>query len=238
MCLKKEKDGNAPCCGVAAVAEKPKGILTGKTVIFLGSSVTQGSAAKDESFVDFLQKQNGLIAVKEAVPGTTLADLKDSSYISRLKRMEFAGKADAFVCQLSTNDARKDISLGEIAGGTDLCDFDTATVAGAIEYIIAYARERFGCPVVFYTGTRYDSPRYGEMVALLLQIAEKWHITVLDLWNDEAYLSVDPADYAFYMADGVHPKRAGYGLWWTPAFEACLTALFREKEAANENNIE
>lgn len=218
-------DGNAAEYSVAAAKRKPDGVLTGKTVIFLGSSVTAGAAAENESFADFLQKQNGLIAVKEAVSGTTLADLKASSYISRLKRMNFEGKAHAFVCQLSTNDAAKGVPLGELSDSTDPADFDTATVAGAIEYIIAYARERFGCPVVFYTGTRFDSSRYGEMVALLQRIAAKWHIGVLDLWNDAALNAVDPADYALYMKDGVHPKRAGYKLWWTPAFEAYLTLL-------------
>jgi hypothetical protein len=40
--------------------------LKGKTVIFLGSSVTYGFASKGESFVDYLVAQDGLVAVKEA----------------------------------------------------------------------------------------------------------------------------------------------------------------------------
>ena len=36
------------------------------------------------------------------------------------------------------------------------------TVAGSIEFIIAYAKEKWNCPVAFYTGTRYDSEAYAK----------------------------------------------------------------------------
>ena len=75
--------------------------------------------------------------------------------------------ADAFICQLSTNDATRHMPLGTISGGFELADFDTETVAGAIEYIIAYAEKTWHCPVLFYTGTRFDCEEYGEMVRLL-----------------------------------------------------------------------
>ncbi len=96
------------------------------------------------------------------------------------------------------------------------------TVAGAIEYIIRYARQTWDCPVVVYTGTKYDSETYGDMVNLLLEIQQKWDIGVLDLWNDADMNAVSAEDYALYMANGIHPTRAGYLLWWTPKFEAYL----------------
>ncbi len=111
-----------------------------KTVIFLGSSVTYGYGSMGVSFADFLEKSNGIIAIKEAVSGTTLVDVIDNSYVSRMKTIDKNIKADAFVCQLSTNDATKEMPLGEISTSYDINDFDTQTIAGAIEYIIAYAR--------------------------------------------------------------------------------------------------
>lgn len=200
--------------------------LQGKAIIFLGSSVTYGSAAKGESFVDYMVKQDGIVAIKEAVSGTTLVDETvwgKKSYIERMKTIDPTIQADAFICQLSTNDATMKKPLGEVSDGFELEDFDTQTVAGAIEYVIAYAKQTWDCPVIFYTGTQYKSGHYEEMVALLLQIQEKWGIGVIDLWNDAEMNAVSKADYDLYMVNGIHPSRAGYRDWWTPKFEAFLS---------------
>ena len=97
------------------------------------------------------------------------------------------------------------------------------TVAGAIEYVIAYAKQTWNCPVIFYTGTQYKSEQYAQMVDLLLQIQEKWKIGVIDLWNDPEMQAVSAEDYKLYMVNGIHPSFAGYRDWWTPKFEAYLT---------------
>lgn len=209
-------------------------ILKEKTVIFLGSSVTYGSASGGISFADCLEEEYGIISVKEAVSGTTLADNDSSSYISRMKTIDKSIKADVFVCQLSTNDARKQIPLGEISDSFDTGSFDTKTVAGAIEYIILYAKAVWNCPVVFYTGTKYDSAYYEKMVCLLLKIKDKHNIGVLDLWNSEEMNGVSAEDYKAYMSNGVHPNIKGYREWWTPQFVKYLSALFTE-ECKNEN---
>ncbi len=206
--------------------------LEGKTIIFLGSSVTYGSASGGESFVEYLQVRDGIIPVKEALSGTTLVD-EDvrgrQSYVRRMKNIDRNIKADCFVCQLSTNDASLKKDLGTVSDSFEKKDFDVLTVAGAIEYIIAYARETWNCPVMFYTGTRYKSNEYGKMVELLKQIQQKWNIEVLDLWNDEEMNQVDKKDYAVYMANGIHPTKAGYREWWTPKFEEKLKEIFQKE---------
>ncbi len=193
-----------------------------KTVIFLGSSVTFGYGSLGVSFADYLEKTDGIIAVKEAVSGTTLVDVKSNSYVSRMKTIDKSIKADAFVCQLSTNDATKEMPLGEISEGFYLNDFDTQTVAGAIEYIIAYAKETWDCPVVFYTQAKYDSEHYGKMVDLLLEIQKKWDITVIDLWNDEEINNITEEQKELYLIDHIHPTKAGYKEWWLPNFQETL----------------
>lgn len=208
--------------------------LKGKMIIFLGSSVTYGSASGGVSFADFLAFEDGIISVKEAVSGTTLADYDSTSYVSRMKTIDKNIKANAFICQLSTNDASKKCPLGKVSGSFDIADFDTKTVAGAIEYIISYARETWNCPVIFYTGTKYDSDYYGEMVSLLLEIQQKHNISVIDLWNSEEMNSVSREDYDSYMSNGVHPNLKGYREWWTPHFRKYLSELFGE-EKVNEN---
>lgn len=196
--------------------------IENKTIIFLGSSVTYGATSKSESFVDYLEKEDGIIAVKEAVSGTTLVDNGDSSYVSRLKTIDKSINADAFICQLSTNDATKRKPLGEISNSTDINAFDTSTIIGAMEYIIAYAKSTWNCPVIFYTGTQYSSDYYSEMVNALLNLQKKWDIGVIDLWNSEEMNAVSNEDYKLYMVNGIHPSRAGYKLWWTPMFQKYL----------------
>lgn len=214
--------GNADKYSVENTQALESSPLKDKTIIFLGSSVTYGSASKGESFADFMEKRDGINCVKEAVSGTTLVDTSDSSYVSRMKEIDGSINADAFICQLSTNDATKKKPLGEISDGFDIENFDTQTVAGAIEYIIAYARETWDCPVIFYTGTKYDSTHYEKMVDLLLQIQQKWNIGVIDLWNNDEMNSVSKSDYKLYMANKIHPTRAGYRDWWLPVIEKYL----------------
>jgi len=142
--------------------------LKNKTILFLGSSVTYGSAANGVSFVELLAEHCGCKSVKEAVSGTTLVDNGADSYVARMKTMDVSLKADLFVCQLSTNDAAKNLPMGELNGKKD-----TSTIAGAMEYIVDYARKTWNCPVAFYTSPRFDSANYAVMVQLLKDCAQK-----------------------------------------------------------------
>ena len=228
--------GNAQEYSVGNTSAREDSRLKGKTILFLGSSVTYGSDAMGESFVDYLVKRDGIAAVKEAVSGTTLVDRRTEggdSYIARMKRMDASVRADAFVCQLSTNDATQQLPVGSRSDGTEKNEFDTKTVAGAIEYVIAYAKETWNCPIIFYTGTRFEgrgSKEYQQMIELLYSLQEKWKIGILDLWNDEKMQEVSKEDYALYMSNGIHPTRAGYRNWWTPKFENFLTDYLNPAE--------
>ncbi len=199
--------------------------LEGKTFLFLGSSVTYGSANNGVSFVEYIAQNNNCTCRKYAVSGTTLVNNGATSYVERLKGMERKEKntpVDHFICQLSTNDASQNKPLGSVSQSTDLNDFDTTTIIGAMEYIIAYVKEKWGCHVSFYTGTKYDSALYQQMVDALYELKEKWGIGIIDLWNDEEMNAVSKRDYSRYMSDSIHPTGLGYSEWWTPKFEAFL----------------
>lgn len=196
--------------------------LEGKHILFLGSSVTYGAASQGVSFADYIGVRNGCTITKEAVSGTTLVDSGPDSYISRLKKLDTDMAADLFVCQLSTNDATQKKPLGTVNESHDRDAFDTSTVAGAIEYIISYAKETWGCPVVFYTNPQYNSAEYAAMVELLSTIQQKWDITVIDLWNDADFNAITPEQRELYLADSIHPTKAGYLEWWTPYMENVL----------------
>ena len=184
--------------------------LNGKTILFLGSSVTYGWASDGVSFVDLLAAQCGAHCIKEAVSGTTLADRDDRSYVARLKKVDQSTKLDLLVCQLSTNDAKKRLPLSEIEA--------------AIRYIADYTRTSFGCPLVFYTNTYFESDVYQEMITLLYRLQAEYGFSVLDLYRDPA-MQVDEATRATYMRDAIHPTLLGYRDWWLPKFIAFFETL-------------
>ena len=71
------------------------------------------------------------IVIKEAFSGTTLVDQNvwgQKSYITRMKTIDTSIKPDAFICQLSTNDATMNKPLGIISASHNLKDFDNASV--------------------------------------------------------------------------------------------------------------
>lgn len=225
----KDLPGNAAEYDVENVQKQADNILTGKRVVFLGSSVTKGEAAEYVSFVEYMEKRDGLIPVKEAVSATTLTDKwsglaflgygNGSSYVKRLKKLDKDMQVDCLVCQLSTNDASKNLPLGEISDAKEMDSFDLNTITGAMEYIIAYSRQTWDCPVVFYTGSYYESEPYEKMVERLYGLQKKWGIGIIDLYTDEEFNSIEKETYDLYMNDKIHPTKAGYLKWWTPKME-------------------
>ncbi|MBQ4381190.1 MAG: bacterial Ig-like domain-containing protein [Oscillospiraceae bacterium] len=223
--------GNAPEYYVSNTPQRPDSPLKGKTYFFLGSSVTRGEHSEEESMAEFIAKRNGAECIKEAASGTTLMDNGEKSYVQRfekyLQRADRAESLDAFICQLSTNDIKYPDKFGAVTAGDkrDKADFDTATTAGAMEYIIVRARETWDCPVVFYTNSNFKNENYEKMIALLDQIQAKWGVQVIDLYRDEKFNDITPEQKSLYMYDLTHPTRAGYRDWWTPKFEEKLEEL-------------
>ena len=223
--------GNADRYAVSQVKPSGDETLKGKTVIFLGSSVTYGAASLGESFADDLSARLQCNVVKEAVSGTTLSTTSPNSYVTRLDNIK-TRQADLFICQLSTNDASQKKPLGEVTDSERMEDFDTDTVAGAMEYIIAYAKDKWDCPVVFYTNPKYDSDEYAAMVELLYEIWDKWGIGVIDLWTELPEITEE--ERALYMADAIHPTRAGYLEWWTPVMEKDIIEMMELTPESSE----
>lgn len=218
--------GNAEQYCLDKVDVNPDSTLKDKHIVFLGSSVTYGASSLGVSFADYIGARNDCRITKEAVSGTTLVNEGFNSYISRLNKIDVQS-ADLFVCQLSTNDATQKKPLGEISNSNNINDFDTKTVAGAVEYIITYAKNKWNCPVIFYTNPKYDSENYQAMVNLLLEIQQKYDVEIIDMWNDSDFNNITDEQKSLYMADSIHPTQAGYSEWWTPVFEEKLIEVIK-----------
>lgn len=202
--------------------------LNNKRILFLGSSITYGAAAKGNSFVEFLNKEYGVDTIKEAQSGTTLAGKQKSSYVERLKsNVSTDNKLDAFVCQLSTNDARFNKAIGSISESYSINDFDTETIIGAIEFIISYIKENWDCPIVFYTCIRDKDPYYEFLINKLLEIKNKWDIHIIDVWGDKIINKLAKDDKTM-MADDAHPTQKGYRYLYTPIFSEKLNDILND----------
>lgn len=219
----KKLAGNSEEYSVENVEQLENSPLKGMNICYLGSSVTYGASSLQTSFVEYIAKRNGTTYVKEAVSGTTLVDEGIGSYISRMQSLDRDAQFDLFICQLSTNDATQKKPLGEVNGIGET--YDTSTVCGAIEYIIAYAQETWNCPVVFYTNAYYENESYADMVQALGEVADLHDIGVIDLYSDAEFNDISAEAYALYMADSIHPTKAGYLEWWTPKMEEYLSTF-------------
>lgn len=226
--------------------------LKDKKIYWLGSSVTYGAASEQDSMADYLAALTGCISVKEAVSGTTIFDDGSSgntgakSYTRRMTSGSIFNKdeqIDAFICQISTNDAWGDRAKyrGKITDEytTDKDFFNRKTTLGGVEYIIAYVTEVWNCPIYFYSGSYFGDTGtrssgnptgtgYGELVSQVKQVVDKWtalgvDVGVIDLYNDTEFNAhVSDEYYKWATSDAIHPKRAGYLQWWTPYFEQYL----------------
>ncbi len=184
--------------------------LNNKTILFLGSSITYGYGSNGISFVDLLTEEYNLKSYKEAVNGTTLVDIDDNSYISRLKKIAKDIHFDLVVLQLSTNDAAKDLNLRDIKE--------------AIIYIIEYVKNNFNCPLVIYTNPKYNSEKYYEMVNLVNELQEDYKFYLLDLYNDDRVNLLTNMNND-YMVDNIHPSFKGYKELWVPLFKKIIDKI-------------
>lgn len=194
--------------------------LANTRIFYLGSSITYGSATGGVAFGEIIHAVTGNPYRKEAISGTNLAVTggRTDSYAERVKNFDFTQKPDYLVVQLSTNDFSNNIPKGEVGSGTNPADFNKSTLSGAIEYIIAYAKEQCPtCKVVFYAGATkpswskradYENYIYGDFA----KICEKWDIQPLDIFHTQ-YTSYD-----FFWSDDIHPQAEGYAFGWTPLF--------------------
>ena len=211
--------------------------LSGKSIVWLGSSVTFGD--NGYSIADAIDETHSAVnTYKYAISGTMLVNTSESSYVARMKEIDPALDIDLFIVQLSTNDATNGQPLGEVSNSREVGSFDDATITGAMEEIIAYVSQTWNCPIAFYTGTYYDSAEYQSMVDRLYELQEKWQIEIIDLWNNENLRNMCiSGESAPYMKikygtedepDPIHPNAKGYKQLWTPEFEKSFAEIFTE----------
>ena len=228
--VQKSASGESDITGAASTwVSSEKSVSAEKPVYyFLGSSVTYGATTGGTSFVEKVAAALGVTCEKQAVSGTTLAKTNNASYVDRLNNFDKTKKPEKLVVQLSTNDATQNVKLGAVSEGTKKEDFDVSTTVGAIEYIIAYAKETWGADVVFYTNPKYNDASYIKLVSALYEVQEKWGIEIIDFYFYRDMAVVSDSALSAMMSDPIHPNDSGYE-WMGRIFSARLRKAFEEK---------
>lgn len=238
-------------------ATNPTAVVSGKNIHFLGSSVFYGSTGqpKGNSFVDFLaRKWNVTTFQKQAVGGTTLSirDGVTNSYCERYANFTDKDKCDALVVQLSTNDFNiangTDAPVGSVIQGVyDAKSFDKTTVCGAIEWLIATAKENnpevkvvfVSCPMMTSWAYYDDYKAFADNQ--MQTIIKKWGIYYADTMNNvypwsgsSTYWSLNktaPTSSTYHLFyNESHPNNVGYSLLMAPPVAKTLIDIFNSDE--------
>ena len=203
------------------------------TYYFLGSSVTYGSNNNASSFINEIASTLNCYTEKEAISGTTLTNNGSTSYVARMmNNFDKNEKVESLIVQLSTNDVSQNKALGTISNSKNIESFDDKTVLGAIEFIIAYAKNTWDCDVIFYTNPNYNNAAYANLITKLYEIKSKWGIGIVDFYNYVDMDSLDSATLSSYMSDAIHPNHYGYE-WMGKVFSTYLQKEFAKKH----NNV-
>lgn len=242
--------------GLVSVPGDGKNELTGRNILFLGSSITKGSASEHVSFADYIEERDGANVRKLAESGTNMANPNDTgSYVHRFAKSSLGEfTPDIVACQLSLNDSTHGIGLG----GLPTIEFDqldetyienlyngATTVGGAIAFITAYSYYNWpDCQVVFYTvrNNGYNT-QYTKMRDKLYEAQDKYgseRIKIIDMWSmgELTNIKSDLSTFCLYMYDNNHPKKAGYLYQWTRTFEDALIKYMPPATTEPEDPVE
>lgn len=224
--------------------------LTGKSALFLGDSICNGSSANDgfSGWAGRIGLKNSMLWKNSGISGGTFTDGLSGSagVISNSSLFD----TDYVIIEGGTNDADLIGSIidGNIPpqfGSFDESDYTSAfantTFCGAVEFLIKKAvTENKGAKIGMiiapkmgqlntsrpdYTAAHNNRRAYFET---LINICKKWGIPVLNLW-DECYLNpMLPAHYTsgetYMYTDGQHLTSNGYD-YITPIIEAWMRSL-------------
>lgn len=206
--------------------------LQGKTVIFLGDSITEGAAASspDKIFHSVAARELELgKAVNAGIGGTRIARQQDRTDPSEQAgnfntRARSLGAADLVVVVGGTNDfGHGDAPFGE--RNDDTVD----TFCGACRSLFAFLTEKYGRGRVAAVTPLHRSDEkearrgktLADYAAALRSIAQEQGVPVLDM-QENCLLDPNTEQGAPLFADGLHPTDAGHEI-----FGKALAAFLR-----------
>ena len=199
--------------------------VQGKTVCFLGDSITEGcgASATEKCFVSLFAAAHPATRVHNyGIGGTRIADQKvptelkyEFPFYTRVEQMEY--NADLICVFGGTNDfGHGDAPMGKLGNKTP------DTFYGALYTLSEKLLQRYpDAKIVFFTPLhcawettptkRADGAWVlADYVNAVRQNADKFAFPILDLWEVSGMLPVTAEEREKFMPDGLHPNDAGY----------------------------
>jgi lysophospholipase L1-like esterase len=182
----------------------------------------------------------GMTAADYSVSGAVFGVDSGRSHIANQIKAAARAKVqpDVILINGGTNDMEY-VTRGDVVTGYDPKNVNERTFAGGFEYA-AYLLGHYwkNVPVIYIRAHDMDTvddaveQEYGDMA---LTIAEKWHLTCVDIYNDTDFCTEDDAIRDAYTAyksklghsDGIHPTALGYAKFYLPPIAGKLGDLFQ-----------
>ncbi len=207
--------------GVALPLDSTVAALEGKSVLFLGDSITFG--ARDRACIygsggwaGRIGHFAGMEVTNNGVSGACITTARRESnseahYIYNNLIKTDGTQYDYVIMHGLFNDASEKVAVGTMQGKDrfDPAKADVTSYAGALELLFYQARIQdpdaiLGFIVNFQTERSVNQAPYVEMA---IRVCEDWGIEYLDLYHQEGF-SVE-------FDDGLHPSSAGYDSMYT-----------------------
>lgn len=201
--------------------------IGGKTVLFLGDSITEGhgTSGNDKTFCSIIARKYNAHCVNYGIGGTRIARQSKSSEEPRCDRdfcsrvSEMQSDANAVVVFGGTNDfGHGDAPIGSMDDRTP------ETFYGALHTLYSSLIEKYpGIPIVVITplhrtnenNSRGDGYKAATgpltlYVKIIREVAEYYSLPVLDLFAVSGLQPNVPVIRERYVPDGLHPNDAGH----------------------------
>ena len=227
-------------------------ILSGKTIVFLGDSVTVGLGWQNE-IGDTKNKYGWAKIIQEHFPTATVKNLAISgaciantgNYIDVIYQYVAMSKTelpdyytpnpDYIIFSGGGNDGLNSVSMGTICDGFAPAYENINTTIGALEYMFANAYNAYPTARKGFIITQRLTDVVEEYYDAIRNVCQKWSIPVLDLSRvGEINAFIDGIATTYFPTDDrVHPNEKCYREILAPKVEEWLISGFINSSSSN-----
>ena len=227
-------------------------ILSGKTIVFLGDSVTVGLGWQNE-IGDTKNKYGWAKIIQEHFPTATVKNLAISgaciantgNYIDVIYQYVAMSKTelpdyytpnpDYIIFSGGANDGLNSVSMGTICDGFAPAYENINTTIGALEYMFANAYNAYPTARKGFIITQRLTNVVEEYYDAIRNVCQKWSIPVLDLSRvGEINAFIDGIATTYFPTDDrVHPNEKCYREILAPKVEEWLISGFINSSSSN-----
>ncbi len=201
--------------------EARKTALYGKRMLWMGSSFSAGTGSGGITLCDYLTHINSMEIINESLAHSYLSSVTQNSAVKRFRSsLALVSHTDYLVIEISPIDA--EMTPGTVSEGFDRFTFRIKTTIGALEYLIAYARDLWDPEIILFTLPYCSDPSYERLIGQVHEVSEKWNVHLIDMYHDRELENPDPVKRSLYMTDITHPTKAGLRDWIVPYMQKKL----------------